>query len=71
MTAPTNIETCGLNIIGESDLELLLHGCDMATWTPHDSTARSQNVPKTKVERAKLVEITEDRKKVLIADNID
>jgi hypothetical protein len=33
--------------------------------------SRSQNVPKTKVERAKLVEITKDGKKVLVAENID
>jgi len=32
---------------------------------------RAQNVPKTKVEQSKVVEITEDRKKVLMAENID
>jgi hypothetical protein len=32
---------------------------------------RSQNVPKTKVERAKLVEITENRKGILGTENID
>jgi hypothetical protein len=32
---------------------------------------RSQNVPKTKVERAKLVEIAGDRKKVSAAGNLD
>jgi len=32
---------------------------------------RSQNVPKTKVERAKLVEITEDRRKLLVVENFD
>jgi hypothetical protein len=33
--------------------------------------SRAQNVPKTKVERAKLVEIIGERKKVLAAENIE
>jgi hypothetical protein len=32
---------------------------------------RSQNVPKTKVEPAKLVEITEDHRKLLVIENFD
>jgi hypothetical protein len=32
---------------------------------------RAQNMPKTKVDESKVVAITEDRKKVLMAKNID
>ena len=41
----------------------------LAIDNPHNS--RAQNVPKTKVEPGKLVEITEDRKKFLVPENID
>jgi hypothetical protein len=63
--AATNIKPAVITAFEEST-RAAFDLCDMGPINP-----RSQNVPKTKVERAKLVEITKDGKKVLVAENID
>ena len=56
---------------GRNEFEESLFGSLLITMRSlQHCSSRSQNVPKKEVERMKLVELTEDRKEILVVGNI-